>query len=138
VHDIKLQSKLSCTFSFWYGMHSRDTTVLIHLLWFNVVHYSSLFQYFFSIYSSWKFLIFEYTCLSTFFVNTTMIMIEIQCRGGSKGFRGTPSDRSLALLDKLLKMLLKFRWTKICYFITRHSLSLLLCTGNYVILHGSQ
>jgi len=36
---------------------------LIDLLWFNVVHYSSLFQYFFSIYyygpySSWKFLIF--------------------------------------------------------------------------------
>jgi len=24
-------------------MHSRDTTVLIDLLWFNVVHYSSLF-----------------------------------------------------------------------------------------------
>jgi len=31
-------------------MHSRDTTVLIDLLWFNVMHYSSLFQYFFSIY----------------------------------------------------------------------------------------
>jgi len=31
-------------------MHSRDATVLIDLLWFNVVHYSSLFQYFFSIY----------------------------------------------------------------------------------------
>jgi len=28
-------------------MHSRDTTVLIDLLLFNVVHYSSLFQYFF-------------------------------------------------------------------------------------------
>jgi len=43
-------------------MHSGDTTVLIDLLWFNVVHYSSLFQYFFSIYydpySSQKFLIF--------------------------------------------------------------------------------
>jgi len=25
-------------------MHSRDTTVLIDLLWFNVVHYPSLFQ----------------------------------------------------------------------------------------------
>jgi len=41
---------------------SRDVTVLIDLLWFNVVHYSSLFQYFFSIYygpySSRKFLIF--------------------------------------------------------------------------------
>jgi len=33
-------------------MHSRDTTVLIDVLWFNVVHYSSLFQYFFSIYST--------------------------------------------------------------------------------------
>jgi len=43
-------------------MHSRDATVLIDLLWFNIVHYSSLYQYFFSIYygpySSWKFLIF--------------------------------------------------------------------------------
>jgi len=28
-------------------MHSRDTTVLIDLLWYNIVHYSSLFQYFF-------------------------------------------------------------------------------------------
>jgi len=28
-------------------MHSRDVTVLIDLLWFNVMHYSSLFQYFF-------------------------------------------------------------------------------------------
>jgi len=28
-------------------MHSRDTTVLIDLLWFNFLHYSSLFQYFF-------------------------------------------------------------------------------------------
>jgi len=28
-------------------MHSRDATVLIDLLWFNAVHYSSLFQYFF-------------------------------------------------------------------------------------------
>jgi len=31
-------------------MHSRDATVLIDLLWLNVVNYSSLFQYFFSIY----------------------------------------------------------------------------------------
>jgi len=47
-------------------MHSRDATVLIDLLWFNVMHYSSLFWYFFSIYygpySSWKFLIFLCTC----------------------------------------------------------------------------
>jgi len=28
---------------YWYDMHSRDKTVLIDLLWFNVVHYSSLF-----------------------------------------------------------------------------------------------
>jgi len=33
-----------------YGKDSRNTTVLIDLLLFNVVHYSSLFQYFFSIY----------------------------------------------------------------------------------------
>jgi len=31
-------------------MHSKDATVLIDLLWFNVVHYSSLFRYFVSIY----------------------------------------------------------------------------------------
>jgi len=30
-------------------MHSRDTTVLIDLLWFNVVHYSSLFSTFFNL-----------------------------------------------------------------------------------------
>jgi len=52
-----------CVFPFWYNMHSSDTTVLIDLLRFNVVHYSSLFQYFFSVYygpySSWKFLIFS-------------------------------------------------------------------------------
>jgi len=30
-----------------YQKDSRDATVLIDLLWFNVVHYSSLFQYFF-------------------------------------------------------------------------------------------
>jgi len=30
-------------------MHSRDAAVLIDLLWFNVVHYSSLFQYFFDL-----------------------------------------------------------------------------------------
>ena len=29
-------------------MHSRDITLLIVLLWFNTVHYSSLFQYFLS------------------------------------------------------------------------------------------
>jgi len=43
-------------------MHSRDTTVLIDLPWFNVVHYSGLFQHFFPIYygpySSYKFLLF--------------------------------------------------------------------------------
>jgi len=45
------------------------TTVLIDLLWFNVVHYSSSFQYFFSIYygpySSWKY--FLWACLLNFF-----------------------------------------------------------------------
>jgi len=41
-------------------MHSRDTTILIDLLWFNVMHYSRLFKYVFDYgsYSSWKFLIF--------------------------------------------------------------------------------
>jgi len=41
-------------------MHTRDTTVLIDFLWFNVIHNSSLFQYFFrGPCSSWKFLIFS-------------------------------------------------------------------------------
>jgi len=43
---IKNVVSLLCIF---YGMHSRDTTVLIDLLWFNFVHYSSLFQYFFDL-----------------------------------------------------------------------------------------
>jgi len=31
-------------------MHSRDITILIALLWFNIVPYSSLFHYFLLIY----------------------------------------------------------------------------------------
>jgi len=45
-------------------MHSRDTTVLIDLLWFYVMQYSSLFRYFFPIYygpySSWEFLVYSF------------------------------------------------------------------------------
>jgi len=50
-------------------MHSRATTVLIDLLWFNVMHYSSFFQYS-------NILVY----LLTFFENIIiiMIMIEIQ------------------------------------------------------------
>jgi len=33
-----------CAFPFWYGMHSRDATVLIDLLRFNAMHFSSLSQ----------------------------------------------------------------------------------------------
>ena len=47
-------------------MHSRHITLLIVLLWYNIVHYSSLFQYFLSMcygpYSSWKFQFFLFTC----------------------------------------------------------------------------
>jgi len=49
VHDsksIKTVVSLLCI-PYQKEMHSRDTTVLIDLVWFNVVHYSSLFQYFF-------------------------------------------------------------------------------------------
>jgi len=55
-------------------MHSRDTTVLIDLLWFNVMHYSSLFQYFF-----WSnFLVY----LLTFFEKIIiMIMINVIITG---------------------------------------------------------
>ena len=52
-------------------MQSRDITIF--LLWFTIVHYSSLFQFFFinlqyyCPYSTWKFLIFYYFSLLTFF-----------------------------------------------------------------------
>jgi len=53
-------------------MHSKDTTVLIYLLWFNVVHYSSLFQYFVLIYygpySSWKLRIFFVYLFANFII----------------------------------------------------------------------
>jgi len=56
-------------------MHSRDITILIVLLWFSIVHHSSLFQYFFlsicyRLYSSRKFLIFS--SLLTFFANSNI------------------------------------------------------------------
>jgi len=61
-------------------MHGKDATVLIDLLWFNVVHYSSLFQYFFdllwSLYSSWKLQIFFGVFVN--FLKMNMVMIEIQ------------------------------------------------------------
>jgi len=52
VHDIKSQKHLNllhhyCVCHTKTEIHSSDT---IDLLWFNVMHYSSLFQYFFSIY----------------------------------------------------------------------------------------
>jgi len=70
-----------------------DTTVLIDLLWFNVVYYISLFQYFFNL--QWSLTLVENsyffcTFLLTFFRNTIIIMIEIRTiqgwiRGTSKG-----------------------------------------------------
>jgi len=42
-------------------------------------------------------------------ITITMIMIEIQYSGGSKGTPIFTSDRLLKSLDNLLKMLLKFR-----------------------------
>jgi len=41
-------------------MHSRDTKVLIGLLWFNVMYYSSTF---FDLLFSWKFLNFLFSVL---------------------------------------------------------------------------
>jgi len=54
---------------------SRDTTVLIDLLWFDVVHYSSFFQYCFwstmvPTCSSWKFLIFSLATFLLAFLET--------------------------------------------------------------------
>jgi len=47
---------------FWYGSYvQQGYKILIVLLWLNIVHYSSLFQYYFliyygfSLYSSWNF-----------------------------------------------------------------------------------
>ena len=55
-------------------------TLLIVLLWFNIVHYSSLFQYFLSMcygpYSTWKFQNFLCTCLLTFFENIIMTVVN--------------------------------------------------------------
>ena len=55
-------------------MHSRDITLLIVLLRFNIVHYSSLFQYFLLMcndpYSSRKFQNFLRTCLLTLIIMT--------------------------------------------------------------------
>ena len=61
-------------------MHSRDITLLIVLLWFNIVHYFNLFQYFLSMcyspYSSWKFQIFLWTCLLTFFCKQLLWLVN--------------------------------------------------------------
>jgi len=64
-------------------MHSRDATVLIDLLWFNVVHYSSLFQYFFWSTKIPNFLM--HLFVNFFQFGNTIFMIEIQYRdpGGS-------------------------------------------------------
>jgi len=63
-------------------MHSKDTTVLIDLLWFNVVQYSSLFQYFFqsSYYCpySTNFLVYLFENIIIIIIIMIMIMIEIQ------------------------------------------------------------
>ena len=68
-----------CAFPLWYLEHSRDRILLIVLLWFNIMDYSNLFQYFLSMcygpYSSWKFQIFSCTCL-TFFVNNFIMTGE--------------------------------------------------------------
>jgi len=42
--------ELYYTVNLFYGIvfkHSRDITILIDLLWFSIVHYSNLFQYFY-------------------------------------------------------------------------------------------
>jgi len=54
VHDIKPQLKMLHLLRLRYQtikeIHSRDITISIVSLWFNIVNYSSLFQYFLSIY----------------------------------------------------------------------------------------
>jgi len=101
-------------------MHSRDTAVLINLLWFNVVHYSVLFSIHNGPYSSWKFL-----TPSDFGNTIIMIMIEIHRSRDFKGFHGLfASDRPLKSLYKLLlKILLKFRQTKISVLSITQSLT---------------
>jgi len=74
-------------------MHSRDATVLIDLLWFNVMHYSNLFQYFFqstmvpTLVENSKF--FYCTCFFNFFwkhyYDYDWNTIEGRIQGSSKG-----------------------------------------------------
>jgi len=97
-------------------MHSRDTTVLIDFQWFNVVHYSSLFQYFFLIYygpySSQKFLIFLVHLFANFFLETLLLWLWLKNNTGEDlgEFKGSPFCQ-WQTFDKLLKFL--HRLTKI-------------------------
>jgi len=65
-------------------MHSRDATVLIDLLWFNVVHYTpACFSTFFKLYTMVptlaNFLVYLFVNLK----NNIMIMIIILVEGGT-------------------------------------------------------
>jgi len=86
-------------------MHSRDTTVLIDFLWFNVVHYSSLFLYFFQ--STMVPTLVENSYVHLF-VETLLWWLWLKNNTGAdpgefKGFHGTPfflSDRPLISCQK--------------------------------------
>jgi len=79
-------------------MHNRDITVLIDLPWFNVVHYSTLFQYFFSIYygpySSWKFLVYLFVKKTI-----TMVMIVFCWEALLAGFCSLPCVHSVEAMS---------------------------------------
>jgi len=107
-------------------MHSRDATVLIDLLWFNVAHYSSLFQYFFTIYygpySSWKFIIFSvlvlYGLLTWLMILVYWNLCKIELHVGSRVFWDASvnkwSKSSVTCVNELGWPSLKDRWNCIC------------------------
>jgi len=120
-------------------MHSRDATFLIDFLWFNVVHYSSLFQHFFQ--STMVPTLVENSYFFTAFVcklfwkhyydDYDWKTIQGWIQGSSKGSMEPPppfaSDRPLTLnrpfckwqtLDKLLKSYIG-KLKSVYYYTTR-------------------
>jgi len=123
-------------------MNSKDKTVLIDILWLNVVHYSSLFQYFFRSTVVPTLLLIFSALVCYFFGNTVMtIMIEknvVVDPGQFKGFHGTSLFASNIPLKSCYKAYIK----SVYFYTTRLYNKTLTFTsfyykiiGTYVILH---
>jgi len=83
VHNSKSIKTVVVNFLFWYGKHIRDTTVLIDLLWLNVVNYSStFFLIYYSPYSSWKFLVYLFVNI---FLKTVLLLYDHDYNSYLKG-----------------------------------------------------